>query len=34
MLPELDAVGDHRTLGEAWGNVGLFEYWCGRTNGS
>jgi tetratricopeptide (TPR) repeat protein len=30
MLPELEAAGDHRVLGEAWENVGLFQYWAGR----
>jgi tetratricopeptide (TPR) repeat protein len=30
MLPELEAAGEHRVLGEAWGAVGLFQYWGGR----
>jgi len=31
MLPELEEAGDHRTLGEAWENVGQLEYWSGRS---
>jgi class 3 adenylate cyclase/tetratricopeptide (TPR) repeat protein len=31
MLPDLDEAGDHRALGEAWENVGLLEYYRGRT---
>jgi class 3 adenylate cyclase/tetratricopeptide (TPR) repeat protein len=30
MLPEFEEAGDHRVLGEAWENVGLLQYWCGR----
>ncbi len=31
MLPELEAAGDDRVLGEALENIGRFEYWCGRS---
>jgi class 3 adenylate cyclase/tetratricopeptide (TPR) repeat protein len=30
MLPDLEKAGDHRVLGEAWENVGLFQFWGGR----
>jgi len=31
MLPELEAAGGHRVLGEALENVGLLQYWLGSS---
>ncbi len=31
MLPDLDEAGEHQTLGEAWENVGLLQYYLGRS---
>jgi tetratricopeptide (TPR) repeat protein len=31
MLPDLEEAGEHRTLGEAWENVGLLQYYFGRS---
>jgi tetratricopeptide (TPR) repeat protein len=31
MLPDLEEAGEHRVLGEAWENVGLLQYWRGRS---
>ena len=31
MLPELEEAGEHRALGEALENVGLLQYWLGRS---
>ena len=31
MLPDLEEAGEHQALGEAWENVGLLQYWLGRS---
>ena len=31
MLPDLEEAGEHRALGEAWENIGLLQYWLGRS---
>jgi class 3 adenylate cyclase/tetratricopeptide (TPR) repeat protein len=31
MLPDLEEAGEHRALGEAWENVGLLQYYRGRS---
>jgi class 3 adenylate cyclase/tetratricopeptide (TPR) repeat protein len=31
MLPDLEEMGEHQALAEAWENVGLLQYWLGRS---